>query len=309
MNARILSVSTGGRDASALIDQRQQMIDRIGGLIPIREIVRDNGTVALMAPGGLMLLDGRPATLGFTPAGVIVPEMTQGSGALSGLTVNGRPVATSGTGSPLAGGRLAALFDVRDTSGVAAQAQLDALSRDLVERFADPAIDATRAPGGPGLLTDAGGAFLPANEVGLAQRLTLNPAADPAQGGALWRLRDGLGATLPGPPGEAGLVRALAGALNAQRQPVSGSFMAGERGFSTLAADLLSGVSGQRVQRDSAAAFSAASLTALQEIEAQDGVDSDQELQSLLQIEKAYAANAKVIQALDDMLQSLIGIA
>ena len=42
--------------------------------------------------------------------------------------------------------------------------------------------------------------------------------------------------------------------------------------------------------------------------ELQGGVDTDREMQDLLQIEKAYAANAKVIQTVDEMLDLLLGI-
>ena len=38
------------------------------------------------------------------------------------------------------------------------------------------------------------------------------------------------------------------------------------------------------------------------------GVDTDQELQSLLVIEKNYAANAKVIQTVDEMIKTLLGL-
>lgn len=38
------------------------------------------------------------------------------------------------------------------------------------------------------------------------------------------------------------------------------------------------------------------------------GVDTDQELQALLVIEKNYAANAKVIQTVDDMVSTLLGL-
>jgi flagellar hook-associated protein 1 len=308
LNAKIQSLSAGGRDASALIDQRQQMIDRIATAIPLREVPRNNGTVALFTTGGAVLLDGTVARLDFTPVGTVVPEMTLASGALSGLTINGRPVATAGESSQIAGGKLSGLFAVRDDLAPRAQAQLDAVARDLVERFADPAVDPTLAPGAPGLLTDGGNAFLAANEVGLAQRLKINPTVDPVQGGAIWRLRDGVGATVPGSPGESGLIRALSGALTAPREPASGGFMAGTRSFSALSGDLISTVSQSRVQRASEASFASAQLNALKELELQDGVDTDQELQSLLQIEQSYAANAKVMQAVDSMIKSLLGI-
>lgn len=308
MNGRIQSLSAGGRDTSSLIDQRQQLIDRIATAVPLREVARGNGTVALYTTGGAVLLDGPPATFGFSPVGTIVPDMTLGSGALSGLTLNGRAIATSGEASPITGGRLAGLFAIRDELAPAAQAKLDAVARDLVERFADPAVDPTLAPGAPGLLTDAGAPFLAINEVGLAQRLRINAAVDPAQGGALWRLRDGIGAAAPGPPGDATLIRALSSALGAQRQPVSGGFMAGTRSFAALSGDLISSVSQARVQRAGEASFAAAQMTALRELELQDGVDTDQELQTMLAIEQSYAANAKVMQAVDDMIKALLGI-
>jgi flagellar hook-associated protein 1 FlgK len=45
---------------------------------------------------------------------------------------------------------------------------------------------------------------------------------------------------------------------------------------------------------------------ALTDLEAQNGIDTDQEMQQLLVIEKNYAANAKVIQAVADMIDTLI---
>jgi flagellar hook-associated protein 1 len=308
MNGRIQSLSAGGRDTSALVDQRQQLIDRIATAIPLREVARGNGTVAIYTSGGAVLVDGPAAVFGFSPVGTIVPEMTLASGALSGLTLSGRPIATSGEASPISGGRLAGLFAVRDELAPTAQGKLDAVARDLVERFADPAVDPTRAPGAAGLLTDASAPFLAANEIGLAQRLRVNAAVDPAQGGALWRLRDGLGAVVPGPPGDAALIRTLAATLTAQRQPVSGGFMAGARSIAALSADLLSSASQSRVQRAGEASFAAAQLNTLKELELRDGVDTDQELQTMLEIEKSYAANAKVMQAVDDMIKALLGI-
>ena len=160
----------GGRDASALMDQRQQAIDQISAIVPLREIPREMGTMALVTSTGAMLLDGAPAELGFTPVGVIAPGMTMASGALFGITLNGRAVDVAGANSPIAGGSLAANFTIRDVLGVEAQAKLDAIARDLVERYQDPAVDPTLTPGQAGLFNDLGSAFDPANEVGLAQR-------------------------------------------------------------------------------------------------------------------------------------------
>jgi flagellar hook-associated protein 1 FlgK len=45
---------------------------------------------------------------------------------------------------------------------------------------------------------------------------------------------------------------------------------------------------------------------ALKTAELATGVDSDQELQNLLRIEQAYAANARVLQTIDAMMQRLM---
>lgn len=306
MNVDIRSHLSSGRDPSALMDQRQQLIDQIASVVPLREVPREHGQIALFTTGGAVLVDGRASVFGFTSVGIIEPDMTVGSGGLSGLTLNGSPIATSGPESTITGGTLAANFAIRDELAPAAQARLDAVARDLVERFAG--LDTTVTPGGAGLFTDAGVAFFPANETGLAQRLLLNAAADPQQGGALWRLRDGLGAVVPGPPGNSALLQNLQSALAAPRTPVSGDFLPGKRSFAALNADLLSAVGTARLSADAEASFSAAKSEGLKTQELQNGVDTDRELQDLLQIEKAYAANAKVIQTVDQMLDLLLGI-
>jgi len=306
LNVELRSFTGAGRDISALLDQRQQLVDQISSIIPVREISRDLNQIALVTTGGATLLDGSAAVIGFSPTHTITPEMTQASGGLSGLSINGRPYDTAGSASPILGGSLGALFAVRDDLAVSAQGKLDAVARDLVERFASPAVDPTLAPGVPGLFTDAGAAFDPLDEAGLAGRLSLNAAADPAQGGALFRLRDGLGAVTEGPAGNGTLITALHTALTGTRPLSSTGFAAGSRSFAALTGDLMSDASALRLSAQSEQSFAAAKLTALTDLEAQNGIDTDQEMQDLLVIEKNYAANAKVIQAVADMIDTLI---
>jgi flagellar hook-associated protein 1 FlgK len=232
--------------------------------------------------------------------------MTQALGGLSGITINGRPYDTAGSASPILGGTLGGLFALRDELAVAAQGKLDAVARDLVERFSASGLDPSLLPGAPGLFTDAGAAFLPTDETGLAGRLRLNAAADPDQGGALFRLRDGLGAATPGPPGYGALLSALHAALAGARPLSSTGFAPGTRSFADLAGDLMSDSSALRLAAEADQSFSGARLTALTDLEAQNGIDTDQEMQALLVIEKNYAANAKVIQTVNDMIDTLI---
>ena len=306
VNTQIRANFGTGRDTSSLMDQRQQMVDSISSIIPLREVARESGQIALYARDGAVILDGRRAEFGFTPTGFIAAEMTVTSGALSGLTINGRPITTTGENSPIAGGSLSAHFVVRDELSVTAQSKLDAVARDLVERFSAPGLDTSRAPGDPGLFTDGGAAFVATDEIGLSQRLRINAAADPNQGGALWRLRDGLGAVTPGASGDASLLNEMQIALVTPRNPVSGSFMIGERSLSALAADMLSGFASSRLLAEGEVSFSQTHMDALKILELEDGVDTDQEMQSLLLIEQAYSANAKVVQTVQNLIQLLL---
>lgn len=304
LNVELRSFSGAGRDVSALLDERQRLVDQISAIVPVRELPRDLNQIALFTTGGAPLLDGSAAEIGFIPVHTVTPEMTQALGGLSGITINGRPYESAGSASPILGGTLGALFAVRDELAVGAQGKIDAAARDLVERFNN--LDPTLAPGAAGLFTDGGAAFDPLNEVGLAGRLRLNAAADPAQGGALFRLRDGLGAATEGPPGNGTLLTALHAALTGARPLSSAGFAAGNRSFAMLTSDILSDTSALRLSAESEQTFSAARLTALTDLEAQNGIDTDQEMQELLVIEKNYAANAKVIQAAAEMIDTLI---
>lgn len=307
LNRSITAISSGGRDSSALIDQRQQLIDRVAAIIPLREMPRENGRVALISTGGAVLLDGKAATLEFRPTGLIVPDMTLASGALSGLSINGRPISTGANG-PISGGTLAAEFAIRDTLAPTAQAELDAVARDLIQRFQDTTLDPTVAVSGMGLFTDSGTPFAPSEEVGLAARIGLNALVHPDKGGEVWRLRDGIGATTPGPVGQSALLSAMQTTLNEQRTTASGQFSGGSRSLSGLSGQVIAAIATNRLSLETDAGFAAARASALQGLELEGGVDTDRELQELLLVEKAFAANAKVIQTADDMLQLLLGL-
>lgn len=307
LNARIRSLTVASQDASALIDQRQAVLDGIAPLLPLREVARADGTISVFTTGGAPLLDGgTPARLGFAAAAVVTPDMTPDGGGLSGLTLNGLPLDPGA--AFLGAGQLAASLRLRDSVAPAAQAQLDSLARDLAERFADPAVDPTLAPDAAGLFTDAGQRATGSTETGLAGRLSLNPALGSGGEGALWRLRDGLGAATPGDSGDGMILTAMLSALEDDRVPVSGGAAAGATDVAGLAARVLGTLSTARLASQNDASFSATRLAALSDQSAARGVDTDQQMQQLLLIEKSYAANAKVIQTADAMLQSLLQV-
>ena len=305
---QIIVEGANGRDTSSLVDARQAVVDRISAIVPVREMPRENGRIALFTTGGAVLLDGKtPTSFGFQPTGRLTPEIDGSSALLGRLTIDGEPASASQM-ALLSGGSLSELHKVRDEYGIAAQASLDAVARELHDRFADPAIDPTISAGSSGLFTDGPGSFDPANERGLSARLRLNGAVDPAQGGELWRIRDGIYASAKGDVGNSSMIDGLVKAMGAIEQyaSVNATNTAGSLG--TLVAGVLSGVSASRLSTESQKAHDVTLQSSLQSALFADAVDSDREMEMLLQLEKAYAANAKVIQAVDEMLDNILRI-
>jgi len=172
------------------------------------------------------------------------------------------------------GGRIDALFRVRDTHAVEVQSAIDGVARDMMERFEDPNVDPTRAPGATGLFTDRGAALNIAMKLGLRVAFSLNTAIDPGAGGDIWRLRTGLGAAGPGDAGDATQLTRMIDALNAERVPPSGGFMAATRSASGLTADLLSRAGADRQSAEFELTFAASKQQSLRAAELQNGVDS-----------------------------------
>lgn len=308
LNAQILRAQGTDRDYPALLDNRQRLVDGISELVPIRQLQRDNDTVALYTLNGALLLDIEPAEFGFEATSPITGDMTQTSGALSGLAINGNPVATGGDNGPIAGGRLAGLFAVRDELAVTVQDNLDTVAQDLVTRFEDPLLDTTLAVGDPGLFTDRGAALDLLDIPGLGARISVNALVDPAEGGALWRLRTGLGAATPGPAGDATLLQAMVTRISDAVAPTGGTFSPSAKTVSGFSSELASLVGQAYQDGNSRLTFEQARFAGLDEALLAQGVDTDQELQKLLLIERSYAANARVVQTADELIQLLIGL-
>lgn len=55
-----------GGEPAGLIDARQVLVDRVSGLIPVREFPREDGRILLMGEDGSILVDRNPARFEFT---------------------------------------------------------------------------------------------------------------------------------------------------------------------------------------------------------------------------------------------------
>ena len=312
LNGDIGTLNAQLGNAASLEDERQGLINTISEIIPVRDVPRGNGQVDIVTNSGVFLLAGNVHELSFQPAGVVPPgaSYADGTGNLSGLFV-GTQELTPGTGGnfSVTSGTIAGHFSVRDSVAPTFSAQLDSLAADLVTRFSADGLDSTTASGAPGIFTDAGGPLDSTNIPGLAGRLRLNAAVDPSQGGSATRFRDGLGATTEGPTGNANLINGFLDAFSASNGAPDGSGLSGNFSSTELVAGFSSIIGEARVRHDAVSASALTRSNSLFDTElAVSGVDTDQELQSLLLIEQAFAANARVIQTIDDLINRLLEI-
>ena len=310
LNEKITALPENSTEAAVLLDQRQQLVDQVSQFIPVKQLPTGEGEISLITAEGVFLLSGAPREIEFTRTPFIGPGATydNGTGSLSGLSVDGQNI-TPGSDSTFAiqSGLMAGYFAVRDDVAFNFLEQVDSLAADLISRFSNDALDPTKAPGAAGIFTDNGGPVDPTNIDGIAQRMTINAAVDPAQGGLVSRFRDGVGATTEGPAGDATIPASLLNAFT-ERQPVSaGTGLTGTLSVSEAVAGVTSLIGEERIRSDAVLSSARARAEILSDAEiAQTGVDTDQELQSLLLIEQAYTANARVIQTINDMFNRLL---
>lgn len=293
-----------GHEKAALLDQRDLMIDDINKIVPVRIFQRDQGAIALYSSQGMALFDGHAQTIEFSRTATITPHLTIESGLLSGLSIDGEAVAMNA----IQGGSLSAHFQVRDQVAVDANVNLDAVARDLAERFQANTIDPTLAANDPGLFTDLGQRSDPTNETGLAGRLRLNRAVDPDAGGDSWKLRDGLSSTTQGATGDGRILNAMHDALNARQLPVSTAFPENHRSIILRAADIQSASGSTLHEAERHHGFARSQREALITAELAGGVDTDAELQKLLLVEQSYSANARVIETIGQLIDRLTRI-
>lgn len=307
LNGSIVQATLGGRSTANFEQERATQLDIVASNISIRLMTRDNGQVAVLTDKGVTLLDSTARTLEFQSSNAVTADMDYrgGTSALSGLSVDGIDI-TPGTAGVQASdsGLISGLFEVRDGALADANTEIDALAADLITRF-----EATGLAGsdGRGLFTDGGVASSTPVQPGLAERIAVNERVDPAQGGAAWRIRDGLDATTQGAAANASLATRMLGAMT--ETSITGGSLNDPASAAGLAADLGSLFERRGQALENTAASDLTRFTTLDSAEMNViGVDLDQELQNLILIEQAYGANAKMIQVADNLVQRLLEI-
>lgn len=303
-NRQIATARQGGTNISDYLDQRDTLLDKLSEFVDVQVFQRENNTIALYSTGGIALLDPEASTFEFQPASVVTADLNVGNGTLATVTVNGQAIDSS----RLKGGVLESYFNIRDHDMVDAQNELDAFAFDLAERLNDPSVDPSLSGVTPGLLTDGGGVVDHVNLVGLASRLQLNTSVDPNTGGNASLIRDGLYAVGSPNPGAATILNNMSSALSAQAVASFGQFTGLSKSSNQFAAQLASSYFSLEAKLESQHVALQAEKNLYAELKYANSVDTDTELQKLMVIEQAYGANAQVIRAIDEMMDTVLGL-
>jgi flagellar hook-associated protein 1 len=272
INTQIQGIVVSGDHANDLEDQRDQLLEQLNQIIPTHNVRQADGTVQVLI-GGTDLVDHdrtRQVTLVDDAAGHGVPTWSTGG------TID----ATSG--------KLGALMELRDTTLVGYQGSLNTLARQIADAVNTAHQSGVDANGDPGLALFT---YTAGNE---AASLAINAAigTDPD------KVVTSAAANVPGDSSIAGLIAGLR---------TSATFGSGSQTPTDAYAAFIGQVGTESRQ--------AAELSANQQLvvgqlqnrrESISGVSLDEEAADVMRYQQAYNACARVITAIDDMLNQLI---
>lgn len=318
LDAQAKAERAAGRPGADTLDRRDTAVNQLSGLLDITPVQGGDGGLTLILRGGAILpLDPDGSPLGMADA-VTAPGAYYGApaGTLPGLTLNGATLSNVPRG-----GRIGEGLVLRDETLAGMGAELDTLATTLAGRLSEQGLTLFTEPDG-GAPPVTGSATAP----GFAARITLSPvvAAEPSM------LRDGtpdVPAFPPNPDGQSGYTALLDRVLDfafgdtrdgsTEHAPIPGTGL-GPGGqlnsdFSPprRLVDYAAAVTASHAAEAGAAAGAATSAAADSArlgslVQARQGVDVDNEMAAMVTLQNAYAANARIMAAVQGMWDSLL---
>jgi flagellar hook-associated protein 1 FlgK len=310
VDRQLAQASARGASTAEYEDKRDTILADIATKLPIRIYDNGPGKLLVTTDGGSTLYDsGNVHALSFTHTPGISSEVRRNgkvpyTDGLSDITVDGMKLRVSDSGS------IAANLKMRDAVLPNFADMLDQVAGRLVETFqaADPTLGTTPAGKLAGLFTDDGAATFDAGKpfTGLARTIAVNAQVDPDEGGALWRMRDGMQAVAEGKAADNGIVLGWLDAMETSRAYDPATGLPGSMGLSQAASQTIGLMQGERATwTDRATTRSSIALQARQDLTNKTAVNVDEELQRLLMVQQTYSASVQVIQAATKMLDEL----
>jgi flagellar hook-associated protein 1 FlgK len=298
-------------DVNDALDERDALLKEISKYVSVSAVQRDNNDYALFTSQGVTIFETIPRDVTFDPQTVYTPGITGNA-----IRIDGVPVIGGVGANTSSSGKLAAMVQMRDSVSVDMQSQLDEIARSLVTIFAESDTSGGGGPDLAGLFTWSGGPAIPPAatiETGMALTIAVNPLFDPVVGGDPELLRDGGAngvAYVSNATGGAGYADHLIGYLESMNASVPTDINAGIAGtysVSGYAESSLGWLESLRSRASDAADSKAALHDRLRTaMLSETGVNIDEEMAILIDLEQAYQASARIVQAVDEMLQALL---
>lgn len=300
-NKAVISGTRSGTDVSDALDQRDAILKKIAEYVPVSTFTRGDNDMVITTTDGTTLFETVPRSVTFTPSS----GYTAGTPGNT-ISIDNVPLSAGSGGNTSAVGKLAGLITLRDAVAATMQSQLDETARGLITAFAETS---SSQPDAAGLFTWSGAPAIPAAGTlvdGLAGSISVNAAMTPAL------LRDGgaNGAAYVLNTSGSSYANLLIAYGDRLDQPMAFDAAAGITATSSVAdyaANSIGWFEGVRQQASTTADAKEALATRTAEALSNDtGVNVDQEMSLLLDLEHTYQASARMMKTVDDMLDALM---
>jgi len=311
-NDAVKGATASGSNPADALDERDKLLKQISSIVGVKTADRANGDMALYTNDGTVVFDTIPRAVTF------VSQETYTTGTKgNGVYIDGVAL-TSGQGSTTtAQGSLQSLLQIHDVAPTF-QSQLDEVARSLVTMFSETD-GATTEPGLFVWKTSTGldGDTPTTTDVinGIAGTITVNTAVITSQGGDPMKLRDGsiTGLTNLNTEGASGFsdnLDDLYTALGSAQTFSSDAGISSNVSIISYAQNSVGWLEQMRSDATTASENTTAALSRSTEAYSNEtGVNLDEELTLLLDIEQSYKAATKILNAVNEMYQSLLDIA
>ena len=274
LNSEVSAAESAGQSAGSLVDQRNQLISQVSGLIDVSQVDAGNGNVTLTTTSGAALVVGNKSFQLGTQA-----DSTTGFQHVFSM---GKDIT-----STINGGSLGGALQVRDSTIPSIMSSLDSLASSLENSFNSVNKAGTDLNGNPG-----GNFFVPPPAGGVGAAATMSVAlTDPSQ----------IAASLDGSTGDNANVDAMLalqnqGIVNGQT-PINA--------YSNLVFQVGNDVSSAQSEEQGVTA----TVQQLQnQIGSVSGVSINEEAANLVQYQQAYQAAAQVASVISNLTSTAINM-
>lgn len=306
LNTQVVAGTAAGNDVTDLQDSENSILEQLSQQIGITTTAGTNGEVSIYTDSGVPLFQG-----GIASSVTFQPTATYTASTVgNAVYVDGIPVTGSSATMPIQSGAIAGLAELRDNITVTYQTQLDETARGLIDDFAetDPAGSGTTLAG---LFTNGGSTALPsaAGVPGLAGQIAVNAAVDPSQGGNPSLLGNGINFnynTGNDASYDTQLEQYLSG-LSANQTFIAAGGIGTSNTLSGYASASVSWLDAELQNVSSESTYQSTLLsTSTTALSNATGVNLDDEMSQMLDLENSYGSSAKLLSTINSMFAGLL---